>query len=155
MVGLVGRVAERETIAGCLRAALDGRRQVVLLAGEPGAGKTRLAEDALDQAGQLGLAVAVGRASEDEGSPPYWSFLQIFRGLALTEPPELAGGGGDGNRDRFRLFEATSDALADAAAPGGLLVVLDDLQWADPATLRLLVHLASAVTPARLTLMAT
>jgi len=155
VVGLVGRVAERETIAGCLRAALDGRRQVVLLAGEPGAGKTRLAEDALDQAGQLGLAVAVGRASEDEGSPPYWSFLQVFRALALTEPPELAGGGGDGNRDRFRLFEATADALADAAAPGGLLVVLDDLQWADPATLRLLVHIASAVTPARLTLMAT
>src|SRR5690242_3983049 len=108
VVGLVGRVAERETIAGCLRAALDGRRQFVLLAGEPGVGKTRLAEDALDQARLLGLAVAVGRTSEDEGSPPYWLFVQVFRSLGRPEPAAE----GDGNQDRFRLFEATADALA-------------------------------------------
>jgi DNA-binding CsgD family transcriptional regulator len=158
---LVGRVAERAILAGCLRSTLDGQRQVVLLAGEPGAGKTRLAEEAVDQARELGLACALGRASEDEGSPPYWPFLQVFRGLGGHPPAELHGGsaGADGlagsARERFRLFEVTAEALVAAARPSGLLVVLDDLQWADAATVRLLVHLATGVTPARLMVVAT
>ena len=158
---LVGRVAERALLASCLRSTLDGRRQVVLVAGEPGVGKTRLAEEAADQARERGLACALGRASEDEGSPPYWPFLQAFRGLAARPPAELSGGiaGGDGlpgsARERFRLFEVTAEALVAAAGPSGLLVVLDDLHWADTATVRLLVHLATGVTPARLMVVAT
>jgi DNA-binding CsgD family transcriptional regulator len=134
---------------------------VVLVAGEPGVGKTRLAEEAVDQARELGLACAMGRASEDEGSPPYWPFLQVFRGLSGQRPAEWHGGlaGGDGlagsARERFRLFEVTAEALVAAAHPGGLLIVLDDLQWADAATIRLLVHLATGVTPARLMVVAT
>jgi DNA-binding CsgD family transcriptional regulator len=148
-------------LAGCLRSALDGQRQVVLVAGEPGVGKTRLAEEAVDQARELGFACAVGRASEDEGSPPYWPFLQVFRGLSGQRPEERHGGlaGGDGlagsARERFRLFEATVEALVAAARLSGLLIVLDDLQWADAATVRLLVHLATGVTPARLMVVAT
>ncbi len=158
---LVGRVAERAILAGCLRSTLDGRRQLVLIAGEPGAGKTRLAEEAVDQARELGLACALGRASEDEGSPPYWPFLQVFRGLPGRPPAELSGGlaGRDeppaSARERFLLFEVTAEALVAAAQPIGLLVVLDDLQWADAATVRLLVHLATGVTPARLMVVAT
>src|SRR6266540_2016495 len=158
---LVGRVAERAILAGCLRSTLDGQRQVVLVAGEPGAGKTRLAEEAVDQARELGLACALGRASEDEGSPPYWPFLQVFRGLPGRPPAELSGGlaGRDeppaSARERFLLFEVTAEALVAAAQPIGLLVVLDDLQWADAATVRLLVHLATGVTPARLMVVAT
>jgi DNA-binding CsgD family transcriptional regulator len=158
---LVGRVAERALLAGCLRATLDGRRQVVLVAGEPGAGKTRLAEEAIDQAGELGVTCAVGRASEDEGSPPYWPFLQVLRGLPGRPPVELGGGPAGAAepagsaRERFRLFEVTTEALVAAAEPTGLLMVLDDLQWADPATLRLLVHLATGVSPARLMVVAT
>jgi hypothetical protein len=68
---LVGRVAERTILAGRPRSTLDGHRQVVLVAGEPGVGKTRLAEEAVDQARGLGLACAFRWASEDEGSPPY------------------------------------------------------------------------------------
>ncbi len=158
---LVGRLAERELLAGCLRSALDGQRQVVLVAGEPGVGKTRLAEEAADQARELGLGCALGRASEDEGSPPYWPFLQVLRGLAGRPPAELSGGlgGGDGvsgsAQERFRLFEATAEALVAEAEPTGLLVVLDDLQWADAATVRLLMHLAAGASPARLILVAT
>jgi hypothetical protein len=158
---MVGRAPERAILAGCLRSALDGQRRLVLITGEPGAGKTRLAEEALDQARALGLACAVGRASEDEGSPPCWPFLQIFRGLPGGPPAELRDGlvGDDvpvrSARERFRLFERTAEALVDAGRQSGLLVVLDDLQWADAATVRLLVHLASGVTPARLMVVAT
>jgi DNA-binding CsgD family transcriptional regulator/tetratricopeptide (TPR) repeat protein len=158
---LVGRVAERAILAGCLRLTLEGQRQVVLVAGEPGAGKSRLAEEAADQARGLGLACTLGRASEDEGSPPYWPFLQVFRGLPDQSTAGLYGGlGGDDGpagsaRERFRLFEVTAEALVAAAQPCGLLVVLDDLQWADAATLRLLVHIATGVTAARLMVVAT
>ncbi len=152
---LVGRVAERAILADCLRSTLDGQRQVVLVAGEPGAGKTRLAEETVDQARELRLACAVGRASEDEGSPPYWPFLQVFRGLPGRPTAELYDGLAGSARERFRLFEATAEALVAAAQPSGLLVVLDDLQWADAATVRLLVHLAIGVTPARLMVVAT
>jgi DNA-binding CsgD family transcriptional regulator len=158
---MVGRVPERAMLAACLRSALEGRRQVVLVSGEPGAGKTRLAEEAVDQARELGLACTLGRASEDEGSPPYWPFLQAFRGLPGRPPARLLGGLLDGDepagsaRERFQLFEVTAEALTAAAEPGGLLIVLDDLQWADAATLRLLVHLATGVTPARLMVVGT
>jgi len=157
---LVGRVAERAILTGCLRSTLEGQRQVLLVTGEPGVGKTRLAEEAADQARELGLACALGRVSEDEGSPPYWPFLQVFGGLAGRPPAELYGGlaGGDlagSARERFRLFEVTTEALVAAAQPSGLLIVLDDLQWADAATVRLLVHLATGVTPARLMVVAT
>jgi DNA-binding CsgD family transcriptional regulator/tetratricopeptide (TPR) repeat protein len=158
---LVGRVAERAILAGCLRSTIGGQRQVVLVAGEPGAGKTRLAEEAVDQARESGLACALGRASEDEGSPPYWPFLQVFRGLGVSPPAELYGEltGDDGPagsaRERFRLFEVTTEALVAAAQPSGLLIVLDDLQWADAATVRLLVHLATGLTPVRLMVVAT
>src|SRR5579859_4452520 len=158
---LVGRGPERAVLAGCLRSALDGRRQVVLVAGEPGAGKTRLAEEALDQAGELGLVRALGRASEDEGSPPYWPFLQVFRGLSGGWPVELGGGLAPGDepagsaQERFRLFEVVTESLVTVAEPNGLLIILDDPQWADAATLRLLVHLATGVSPARLMVLAT
>ncbi len=150
----VGRERERALLAGGLRAALDGAGQVVLLAGEPGVGKSRLAEEVSAQAVNLGMRRCWGRATEHEGSPPYWPFRQVCRDLG-TEllPAETGDGAGEG--ERFRVFEAVADGLAAAAAPGGLLVVLDDLQWADPASLRLLVHLAATAARARLLLLAT
>jgi DNA-binding CsgD family transcriptional regulator len=146
---LVGRSAERALIAAGLRAALDGQRQVVLIAGEPGVGKTRLAEEAVEQARALGLRHAVGRATEDDAAPPYWPIRQVLRALT-GGVAELDGAAG-----RFQLFEAVNDALTATAQPTGVLVVLDDLQWADAATVRLLVHLATATTPARLMVVAT
>jgi predicted ATPase len=113
----------------------------VLLAGEPGAGKTRLAEDAVDRAGGLGMVCAWGRATED--GPPYWPFRQVFRALTDLAAPDAwpaDGPAGEAARERFRLFEAVTDALLAAARPHGLLVVLDDLQWADSASVQLLVH---------------
>ncbi|WP_291416375.1 AAA family ATPase, partial [Actinophytocola sp.] len=142
-------------LAGRVRAALDGSAQVVLVAGEPGVGKTRLVEEVARQAADLGVRTCWGRAADDEGSPPYWLFRQVLRALHLHGPADLAPEVAGGAEQRFRVFEAVTDLLTAAAEPAGLLVVLDDLQWADPASLRLLAHLARATTTARLAVVAT
>ena len=86
----VGRRRERELLEARLAAALAGDDQVALVAGEPGAGKSRLAEEITSRADDLGMAHAWGRATDDEGSPPYWPFRQVIRALGgsgeLTAP---------------------------------------------------------------------
>jgi tetratricopeptide (TPR) repeat protein len=143
----VGRERERETLSARLAAALDGAGQVVLVAGEPGAGKTRLVKEIVEHAG---IGTAWGRATDDEGSPPYWPFRQIIRTLGAQVPEA-----GPEAQERFRLFEEITEILIDAAEPGGLVIVLDDLQWADPASTRLLVHLARGLQRSRLAVLAT
>jgi DNA-binding CsgD family transcriptional regulator len=112
--------------------------------------------------------VSLGRATDEEGSPPYWPFRQILRGLdeAVLAPaaerpaaPEVAAGvppgGPVGAQERFRLLEAVTAVLVAVAAADGLLVVVEDIQWADPASLQLLVHLARGVAASRLVMLAT
>lgn len=132
------------------------------MAGEPGIGKTRLAEEGARMAGSLGMACAWGRAVDDDGSPPFWPFRLIVRALAAgsadpwpqpppTEhlPAEIKA------QERFLLFEAVTVHLTTTAAGTGLLVVLDDLQWADASSLRLLVHLVRAIDTARIAMVVT
>jgi DNA-binding CsgD family transcriptional regulator len=128
---------------------------VLLVAGEPGAGKTRLAEWAAGVAAAAGMRRGWGWASEDEGSPPYWPFRLAMRGVDgigpvvfdVTLPDRRAE---TVAQERFRLFEAVADVLRAAAEPAGLLLVLDDMQWADAASLGLLVHLARGLADSRL-----
>ncbi len=143
-----------------LRAAHAGEGQVVLVSGEPGVGKTRLAEETAGQARELGFAVATGRAVEDDGSPPYWPFRQVFKALGQPAPAQLSDPdptvpSGGSPQERFRLFEAVTDELVGAAGPAGLFVLLDDIQWTDSASLRLLVHLSMAAARSRLIVLAT
>jgi DNA-binding CsgD family transcriptional regulator len=154
-VEFVGREKERASLGGRLRAALDGTGQVALLAGEPGVGKTRLAEEVTSVAHGLGFRCCWGRATDDEGSPPYWPFEQVLRAIGATMPADESAPAQDAAERRFRLFEVVTELLVEAAAPTGLLVVLDDLHWADPASLRLLTHLARGVGAARLVLLGT
>lgn len=153
----VGRAREVEQLVARLDEARSGRGRLVLITGEPGIGKTRLAQEAGVRAAAAGVPVAWGRASDDEGSPPYWIFRQIVRALGGTLPPSLAEGDttADSATARFEAFEAVADRLRDAAEPDGLLVVLDDLQWADAASLALLVHAARGMSRSRLLLVAT
>lgn len=158
-VGFVGRQHELALLTERLSAALDGDGQVVLLAGEPGIGKSRLAEEVAALAGDLGMRRCWGRATDEEGNPPFWPFRQVLR--ALTDrgsedlAPVLGGRATPGSEQRFRAFEAVTDTVAAAAEPGGLLVVLDDLQWADAASLRLLLHLTRGTAGTRLAVLAT
>jgi len=131
---LHGRDAELRELTGAVAAALaDGRGLVALITGDAGIGKTRLAHEVASalRAGGVRVAWAVCRA--DDGTAPYWPWAQLLAALgrrdALVAPP------GDPALARFRLHEAVGAAVA-AAAP--ILLVLDDLHWADRPSLRLL-----------------
>ncbi len=152
----VGRARELDLLGTRLDDARGGRGQLVLVTGEPGIGKTRLAEELGRHAEAIGVPLGWGRASEDEGSPPYWIFRQLARSTGRAMPGLLTGGaaGGGPAEARFEAFEALADDLRAAAEAGGLLVVLDDLQWADAASLALLVHLARGIGRSRLMIVA-
>lgn len=151
-IRFVGRERELAMLADALGAAIGGRGQVVLLAGEPGVGKSRLAEEAAALAARMGMRCCWGRATDEEGNPPYWPLRQALRTLGHSRWPEPADTGGAGQR--FRLFEEVGGVLAAESEADGLMVVLDDLHWVDEASLRLLVHLARGVAASRLAVLA-
>ena len=147
----VGRTHEMAALEVALRRARERLGSLVLLVGDAGIGKTRTAEELARRASASGVCVHWGRCHEGEGAPPYWPWLQLLRGLG-TLPADagietMLGAGATGaavdpDQARFRLFEAVAGALRDAAKERPLLLVVDDLQWADRASLRLLEHLS-------------
>jgi hypothetical protein len=144
----------RDEPLGRLRAALDrtlaGRGQVVLVAGEPGIGKTAVLGALSDEATDRSVVVAWGQCWDDSMAPPFWPWTQVFRDLGDgTSPLSEAGlrthtdrAVVDGLRDRFELFDAVRARLIEVSEAHGMVVVLDDLHWADEATLALLSFLS-------------
>lgn len=155
---LVGR--ERElAAAGALLDDLDrARGGLLVLVGDAGIGKTRLAEELAHLARMRGARVAWASAWQSDGVPPLWPWRQIMRQLtgsaaSLDQPqPETATAS---PAAQFAQFEAVSEHLLGAAADGGLVAVIDDLHWADAASRRVLTFAASAVRDAPCLLVAT
>jgi DNA-binding SARP family transcriptional activator/tetratricopeptide (TPR) repeat protein len=143
--GFVGRPAELAALAGAWSAAAAGRGTAVVVTGEPGIGKTRLVEAF---AARAGAAVRWGRCAEVGGAPPYWPWQQVLGGL-----PEAAPGTDTGAR--FALGLDTARRLRALAADGPLLVVLDDLQWADRDSLHVLEVVLSQLHGSRVLLAVT
>ena len=150
---LVGRKAERERLREALEQAELGTGSLLLLAGEAGVGKTRLAEELAEASGGL---VLWGRASQSAAAP-YGPIVASLRSYLRSNPDGLADYGplrpqlalilpelGDPAPagDRATLFEAVRSAFEHLAREERVLVVLDDLQWSDEATLELLPALA-------------
>src|SRR5918997_4912275 len=79
--GIVGRRRELDALRTWLEAARNGNGRLVLCAGEPGIGKTRLAQEFAGIALAGGTAVAWGRCVEAEGAPPFWLWRQVLRSL--------------------------------------------------------------------------
>ena len=151
---LVGRDEELTFLQDRLAEARAGSGHVVLVCGPAGIGKTRLAEELAAAAD--GMRVCWGTAIDDAGMPPLWPWTRAFRDLPEPRAALVSVAAGAAQRD-YSSAEDTSAAtfaadttVVDAlerqsrAAPG-LLVVLDDLQWADEATLRLLERIAPEV----------
>jgi predicted ATPase len=177
----VGRQAEMDRLTQLWKETLSGVPRLVLLAGEPGIGKTRLAAELAKAAHADGAVVLVGRCDEDLGVP-YQPFVEALRHLVDHTPAEdLAGRLGryagelvrlvpevadrvpglpaplrsDPETERYRLFDATAAWLGAASADGPVLLVLDDLQRATKPTLLLLRHVVRSTEPTRLLVLGT
>ena len=155
-VPVVGRAPERQALRRGVDAAVGGTGAVVLLTGPPGIGKTRVLEVLAEDAASAGVPVRWGRVAE-EGAPPLWPWRRVLEALpeggtaveavlaALTSAsPE------DAAAARLATTTALADALVASAQPAGLVVVLEDLHWADTASIALLRHLAADVRRSRL-----
>jgi DNA-binding CsgD family transcriptional regulator/tetratricopeptide (TPR) repeat protein len=158
-VPFVGRDQELAQVRAALVAASAGGGRLVLVSGEPGIGKTRLTTAIAEMAGEYDVPVASGYAIDDPGMPPLWPWRRVARtvpalGSVLGVATD-AGAARDSAAARFAMFTEASQALADAAANGGLLVVLEDLQWADRTSLLLLRHLAGELARTRLLVVGT
>lgn len=149
---MVGRGRELDALTGLLDAAAGGRTAFAALTGEPGIGKSRLCREVAVAALDRGATVLLGRSSQDGSAPPLWPWTTVLRGLGEELP---VGVGEEDEGSRFRSWEAIVRMLLDAARDRLLLVVLEDLHWADETSLRVLRLLAESDRPARLLVVAT
>ena len=143
MGGGVGREAELGALVAAARRALGGRGSVAIVEGEAGIGKTHLLERFEREAGDLGLAVRRAAAQELERRRPFGSVFD-----ALASHPGIDDV--DRTATEFQIEEALLTLLDRTAANSPVAVVIDDLQWADPATLALASRLARLVPQLRL-----
>jgi hypothetical protein len=178
----VGREAEMDRLRAAFEEALSGRGRVVLLMGDPGIGKTRTSEEAVTYARLRHAQALWGRCYEGEGAPPYWPWIQAIRSWVHDRDPKLLlsemGSGAadvaevvseirerlpglprppqlDPEQARFRLFDGVTTFLKNASREQPLVLVLDDLHWADRASLLLLQFLARELRGARLLVIGT
>jgi class 3 adenylate cyclase/DNA-binding CsgD family transcriptional regulator len=178
----VGRRHELEVLRGAFEQACARHGRIVMLAGEPGIGKTRTAQELANHAAQREAMVVWGRCPEESGAPPYWPWVQIIRAALLDADPDLLAGLGaaaadiadivpeirerlpgleppaplgDPSEARFRMFESIRQFLAGLGGRRTLLMLLDDLHWADAPSLRLLEFLAPELARSRILLVGT
>lgn len=177
----VGRRSELQLLHEALGGALNGRGRVVVLSGEAGIGKTRLAQEVATQALRRGMLALWGRCLEEPGAPPFlpWTramqaclracrderlpallgreaaaAVEIAPELAERLPPGIAVPAiGEGDQARFRLFAAVAHFWRQVAALRPLLVILDNLHWADASSLRLLAFIAQDIGECRMLLL--
>jgi class 3 adenylate cyclase/tetratricopeptide (TPR) repeat protein len=179
--GLYGRAREQAIIARCWEAAQSGQPQIVLLAGEPGIGKTRLAVESGRIAHREGAIVLMGTCDEDVGHP-YRPFVEALRHYVTNAPdevllqhvhehhgdllrivPSLAARvpnlpkprRADAGTERYLMFEAVTGLLATASKQRPIVLILDDLQWAGAPEFLLLKHIVRSGLPMRLLIIGT
>jgi predicted ATPase len=179
--GFLPKLAGRARELALLRSKLDGAQAnfggLVLLAGEPGIGKTRLLLELAADAGRQGMQVCWGRCWESEGAPPFWPWIEILRAVLrerdaswlrtqlgtgassiadlVPEVRELlpdlpAAPSLDPAEARFRLFDSVTSALHRISRARAVLLLLDDLHWADKPSLLLLQFLVEHLADARI-----
>ena len=171
----VGRMAELALLHDGLEATRTGQGRLVIVSGEAGIGKSRLADTFADQARETSRVVW-GRCWEAGGAPAYWPWVQVIRALMRTDTiemaldrtrdqlgtiiPELREGEvgtpaiGDPYAARFLLFDAVATTLRAASASQPTVIVLDDLHAADEPSILLLQFLVTELADAAIMFMA-
>jgi DNA-binding SARP family transcriptional activator len=156
---LVGRLREMEALRSALAEA-RGATRFVVVEGEPGIGKTRLLEAIATEAADGGAIVTWGRTHESGAAPAYWPWLAAMRGLVelrpdllgaldpLLDPAVASGPVAEAGPASFRVNEAVAKALESAAASEPVVILLDDLQWGDAASLDLITFLTTRLVDA-------
>ena len=177
--GFVGRQREMGELRTLLEEAITGRGRIVMLVGEPGIGKSRTAQELAYHAELLGARVLWGWCFEEDGAPPYWPWVQPIKSYVKeSDQGQLQSQMGSGGaaviaevvpeiRDyilglelppivdspeqaRFRLFDAVATFLENAAVESPIVLVLDDLHWADTSSLLMLQFVARQISDSRL-----
>ena len=114
----IGRQREMERLKAALEEALAGRGRLVMLAGEPGIGKTRTAQELGAHAETLGVQVLWGRCFEEEGTPPYWPWVQPIRSyIRQQDPEELASEMGKGAANIAEIVSQVREKLPNLEPP--------------------------------------
>lgn len=169
---VVGRIPELATLDATLGSALAGEGRLVFLTGEAGIGKSRLARELVGTARSRGASVALGRAVPSGEATPYRplteALLHCLRDRAVPSDPDLLpwmpilgaivptlAGQSSGDSSPPVRAEAVIQLLRRLADPTGLVVVLEDLHWADPDTLAVVEYLCDNLVGARVLCLAT
>jgi DNA-binding winged helix-turn-helix (wHTH) protein/tetratricopeptide (TPR) repeat protein len=178
----VGRDDAMAQLRAAFERAWGGSGQLVLVLGEPGIGKTRTAEEVAALARARGARVLAGGCYEGEGAPAFWPWVQILRalggaGASARSPAELGPDAVDlaalvpdleapaagraapplvvPEQARFRLFDGVAGFLRRASTARPLVLLLDDLHWADKPSLLLLQFLAREIRRAAILILGT
>jgi serine/threonine protein kinase/class 3 adenylate cyclase len=178
----VGREAELRQLQSAFDGALSGNGALVMVVGEPGIGKTSVCEQLATYAAMRGGRTLRGHCYEEGSlSLPYLPFVEALRTYVLDRDPdalrsELGSnapyvarivselrdkldveppGAGDPDDDRWRLLQGVTTFLRNAANVQPLVIVLEDLHWADKGTLDVLTHIARSLEGARLCIVGT
>ena len=164
----VGRGEERAALQAALEESCSGSGRVMLLAGEPGIGKTRVAEELAADAERQGVRILWGMSLEGENTPSYWPWVEALRGCDpdsaevvsfLTDPEHVSAGSDMFSESphsfRFAQFDAVASFLSTASKSRPILVVLDDLHCADEASLQLLAFVVRRLDKTRVLIVGT
>jgi predicted ATPase len=179
----VGRQQEMDQLKAALEDVSSGQGQLVMLAGEPGIGKSRTLQEFADYAREGGALPLWGLCYENPGAPPYWPWVQVLRSYTLERDAETLyqdmGRGapdiaeivpevreqlpglptpaavGDPEQARFRLFNSITTFFKTATRRQPLALFLDNLHWADKPSLLLLEFLAQEMAHSRLLVLGT
>lgn len=178
----IGREQETKELRVALNETLSGKGHLFMLVGEPGSGKTRMTEQLATYARLCNAQVLAGKCYEGEGAPAFWPWLQIVRSYAQeVQPQKLLSVMGPGAADiaqvvseikerlpdlsppptlepeqaRFRLFDSVTTFLKNASKLQPLVLILDDLHWADKPSLLLLQFLARELKDASILVVGT
>ena len=172
---LIGRDAELTQLGTALDRVLVGRGRMIVIRGEAGVGKSRVATELLRFAVHRGVGTLLGRCYEGELSPPFWPWIQLLRGTTREPAPggelrdeigslleelsamttEARGAEDAGRAARFWLLDRVGRAVLRLAQQAPRVLVVEDLQWADEPSLQVLSFLAAELGTAPLLIVAT